>query len=163
MSEMNRFCTELLGEFQSSRIEVRAEHPRAVGSQQLHREETPAFVAAEPEVSVLVTLYNYEHLVTDTLESILASTDVSLEIIVVEDHATDGSRDVVRRFMAQHPDAPMCLLAKDANEGLAAARNTGLEHCRADLVMMMDADNLVYPTCLRRPAEPLPAPAVIRR
>jgi len=49
----------------------------------------------------------------------------------------------------------MVLLAKDANEGLAAARNTGIAACRADRVMIMDADNLVYPTCLRRLADAL--------
>jgi glycosyltransferase involved in cell wall biosynthesis len=44
----------------------------------------------------------------------------------------------------------MLLLAKDANEGLAAARNTGFAAARTDRVMVMDADNQVYPTCLER-------------
>lgn len=124
--------------------------------QHIHRHETPAYTASTasaavlPDVSVMVTLYDYEHLVAETLDSILASTDVTLEVIIVEDHATDNSRAVAIAYLAAHPDAPMVLLAKDANEGLAAARNTGIAACRADLVMVMDADNLVYPTCLSR-------------
>ena len=124
-------------------------------SQHVERIETPAYATARPEVSAVVTLYNYADVVTETLDSLAASEDVDLEIVVVEDHATDDSREVVRRFIADHPDLPMVLLAKDANEGLAAARNTGFEAARADLVMVIDADNLVYPTCLRRLADAL--------
>jgi cellulose synthase/poly-beta-1,6-N-acetylglucosamine synthase-like glycosyltransferase len=61
----------------------------------------------------------------------------------------------VERYLADHPDVSMLLLAKDANEGLAAARNTGFETARADLVMVMDADNMVYPTAIARLAATL--------
>jgi glycosyltransferase involved in cell wall biosynthesis len=108
-------------------------------------------------VSIVVTLYNYADVVTATLDSLLASEDVAYEVIVVEDHATDHSRAVVESYLAAHPDVPMVLLGKDANEGLAAARNTGFAAARADLVMVMDADNMVYPTCLRRLTDALHA------
>ena len=49
------------------------------------------------------------------------------------------------------------MIAKDANEGLAAARNTGFEAARAPLVMVMDADNAIYPSCLRKLADALHA------
>ena len=128
--------------------------------QHIHRVTTPAYTAAiaqgiVPEISVLVTLYDYESLVAETLDSIIASRDVSIEVLIVEDHATDNSRQVVTEYLEHHPNVPMLLLAKDANEGLAAARNTGIDACRAELVMIMDADNLVYPTCLRRMADAL--------
>lgn len=126
----------------------------------IERTETAAYVAdvaagTAPEVSVLVTLYDYESLVTETLDSILASIDTAFEVVIVEDHATDDSRAVARGYLARHPDVAMVLLAKDANEGLAAARNTGIDSCRGAFVMVMDADNLVYPTCLRRLADAL--------
>lgn len=117
--------------------------------------ESPAFANASPEVSVVVSLYNYADVVVDTLTSIAASQDVAFELIVVEDHATDDSRNVVQRFIDEHPTVPMTLIAKDANAGLAAARNTGFEHARAPLVMVMDADNMIYPTCLRKLADAL--------
>ncbi len=110
---------------------------------------------AEPEVSVVVTVYNYADVVAETLDSIAASEDIAFEVIVVEDHATDHSRQIVHDFIDTHPKIPMLLLAKDANEGLAAARNTGFAAARADLVMVMDADNHIYPTCLRRLADAL--------
>lgn len=123
----------------------------------VERVETPSFAAAEPDVSVLVTLYDYAAVVEETLASIVASEDVAFEVIIVEDHATDDSRAVARDVLARHPDVPMVLLGKDANEGLAAARNTGFAAARAAKVMVMDADNLVYPTCLRKLADALDA------
>jgi glycosyl transferase family 2/glycosyl transferase family 1 len=117
--------------------------------------DTPAFAGTTPEVSVVVSLYNYADVVTDALSSIAASEDVTFELIVVDDHATDHSRAVVQRFIDDHPTVPMTLIAKDANEGLAAARNCGFEHARAPLVMVIDADNTIYPSCLRKLADAL--------
>jgi hypothetical protein len=132
----------------------------AHGEQQhIERLETAAYAAARPEVSVIVTVYNYADVVVETLDSIIASEDVSFEVIVIDDHATDRSRAVVRQHLEQHPDVPMVLLGKDANEGLASARNLGFTAARAPLVMVMDADNAVYPLCLRRLADALSADA----
>lgn len=117
--------------------------------------DSDGYEARRPEVSVVVTLYNYADLVTETLDSVLASEGIEIEVVVVEDHATDSSRDVVRRYINRHPTAAIRLLAKNANEGLAAARNSGFAVARADKVMVIDADNLVYPTCLRRLADAL--------
>ena len=123
--------------------------------QHVVRVETSAYADAAPCVTVLVTLYDYADVVTETLDSIVASEDVAFEVIVIDDHATDHSRAVVVAYLEAHPDVPMLLLGKDANEGLAAARNTGFEHARGDLVMVMDADNTVYPTALRKLANVL--------
>jgi len=120
-------------------------------------ETTPAHAAAVPEVSAVVTLHNYADLVGETLESLVASIGVDLEVVVVDDCSTDDSRAVARRFLAAHSEVPIVLVGSDANRGLAAARNLGVGHARADKVMMMDADNTVYPTCLRRLAEALDA------
>ncbi|MGB0113278.1 MAG: glycosyltransferase family A protein, partial [Ilumatobacteraceae bacterium] len=118
---------------------------------------TPAYAEASPEVSVLVTLFDYGHLVTETLDSIVASRDVDIELIVIDDHSNDDGRAVVRTFMDRHAEVPMVLLGREANAGLPAARNLGFETARADRVMVMDADNLVYPTCLRRLSDALDA------
>ena len=118
--------------------------------QHISRYQSPGYDGASPDVSAVVTLYNYAEVVTETLASLAATTDIELEIVIVDDHATDNSRAVVDAFIEQHPDLAILRLGKDANEGLAAARNTGFEEARADFVMVMDADNHVYPTCLAR-------------
>jgi hypothetical protein len=118
--------------------------------QHVERIETPAWRGATPDVSVIVTVYNYADVVGETLDSIVASEGVPFELVVVDDHATDHSRRVVAEFLAAHPDVAAVLLGKDANEGLAAARNCGFAEARAPFVMVMDADNHVYPTALAK-------------
>lgn len=125
------------------------------------RSATPAWDAldgAEPvDVSVVVTVFDYADVVVETLDSIIASSDVSTEIVIVDDASTDDSVAIVRAWMDRHADVPVQLLARAANQGLTRARNLAIEHVRAELVMVMDADNLVYPTCLRRLADALDA------
>lgn len=118
---------------------------------------TPAYDAATPEVSVVVTLFNYAPLVGETLASLVASDDVAFEIIIVDDHSTDDGRTVVEAFGHEHPEVPMLLLGSEINRGLVAARNLGFSRARADRVMVIDADNLVYPNCLRRLSDALDA------
>ena len=110
-----------------------------------------------PEVSVVVTLYDYAHLVTETLDSIAASSGVEFEIVVVDDHSHDEGRAVVTDWIGEHPQVAAILLGSDINRGLPAARNLGFEAARAAKVMVMDADNMVYPTALRRLADRLDA------
>ena len=110
-----------------------------------------------PQVSVVVTLYDYGHLVTETLDSIAASTEVTFEIIVVDDHSNDDGRAVVAGWIGEHSGVAALLLGSEINRGLPAARNLGFEASRAPKVMVMDADNLVYPTALRRLADALDA------
>ncbi len=107
------------------------------------------------EVSVIMTLFNYADVVIETLDSIVASADVVAEIVIVDDHSSDDGVDVVRQWMADHDDVAVLLLTSAANRGLTRARNLAIDNVRSDLVMMMDADNLVYPTCLRRLADAL--------
>ena len=121
------------------------------------RVESAAYRDAAPEVSVVVTLFNYAHVVLETLRSIVASIDIDFEIVVVDDHSTDDGRETVRAFIDEHPDVPIVLLGSDINRGLPAARNLGFEQARADKIMVMDADNLVYPTALRKIADALDA------
>lgn len=123
--------------------------------QHVQQWQTPAYATAVPEVSVVVSLYDYADVIGATLDSIVASTDVALEVIVVDDHATDHSRAVASEYLADHPDVPMLLVGKDANAGLAAARNTGFELARSAFVMVMDADNQLYPRALRTLADRL--------
>jgi len=115
----------------------------------VERFETSAYATARPAVSAIVTLFNYADVVSETLESLTASTGIDFEIVVVDDHSRDDGREVVRRFMADHDDVPALLLASDVNRGLPASRNLAVASARADRIMVMDADNMVYPNCMR--------------
>jgi GT2 family glycosyltransferase len=112
--------------------------------------ENPSFAAATPDVSLVLPVYNYEQYVGDTLGSIVESVGVRPEVIVVDDHSTDGSRAIVESFVDTHPELPAKLIVLSANQGLSAVRNLALEHVRAPYVFFIDADNQVYPRALAK-------------
>jgi glycosyltransferase involved in cell wall biosynthesis len=103
-----------------------------------------------PTVSVVVTLYDYATYIQECLDSVITSDPVpgGHEIVVVDDASTDRSRAVVESIMAR-AHIPIRLVKKTLNTGLADARNTGLELARGRAVFILDADNWIYPSCLR--------------
>ena len=121
----------------------------------VNRFESTTWANADADITVVVTVYDYADVVTQTLDSIASSVDVSVEIVIVDDASTDGAVQVVQDWMARHDDVPVLLLARSANCGLGPARNLAIEHARAEFVMILDADNLLYPNCLGTLADAL--------
>ena len=121
---------------------------------------TPAYEpnAALPEVSVVVTLFNYADVVTEALESITASHRRRRRD---RRRRRPLHRRRARRRAAVHRRPPRrarcCSSAARATAACPQARNLGIARARAAKVMILDADNTVYPTCLRRLADALDA------
>jgi hypothetical protein len=101
-----------------------------------------------PDVSVVITSYNYGHYVGEAIESVMASEGVRAEIVIVDDHSQDGSVETIKAIMAGTDWFPTMLVAKAANAGVGPARNLGFSKVRSDHVLVLDADNLIFPTTL---------------
>jgi len=80
-------------------------------------------------VSVVIPAYNAQATLDETLSSVCAQTHQTLEIIVVDDGSTDGTHALAERHAAA--DARIRVLHQ-ANAGVAAARNAGWQHSRAE-------------------------------
>jgi glycosyltransferase involved in cell wall biosynthesis len=89
------------------------------------------------ELSVVVPCYNEERTLKRILESIRASGVESLEIIVVDDCSTDGSRRLLEGELAPLVDR---YIRHDVNRGKGAALRTGFQHARGAYVIVQDAD-----------------------
>ena len=87
-------------------------------------------------LSVIVPVFNERDTVTQLLGRVQA-LPVPLEIIVVDDCSTDGTRDVLAR-LASIPNVRVIL--KDRNEGKGAALRTGFGNANGDIVIVQDAD-----------------------
>ena len=116
---------------------------------------TPAYERSSPRVSVLVPLYNHAEEVTEALASVAASELRELEVVVLDDASTDGSRESVLDYFLAHPFLPALLLRHPVNRGLGRTRNDLVAAARGELVFMLDADNEVYPTAFSRLVEAL--------
>jgi glycosyltransferase involved in cell wall biosynthesis len=98
-------------------------------------------------VGCVVPAYNAEATLDETLRSVRAQTHRALEIIVVDDGSTDITCALALRHAAE--DARVRLL-RQANAGVAAARNAGWRASRADFIAFIDADDLWAPTKIER-------------
>jgi glycosyl transferase family 2 len=98
---------------------------------------------AHPVVSVLIPCWNSAGSIERAIESVLEEASVGLECIVVDDGSTDGSLDVIRTVAARDPR--VVVLALEANAGVSAARNRGLELVRGEWLTLLDADDRFLP------------------
>ena len=96
----------------------------------------------QPLVSVIVPLLNAAETVGAQLAA-LADQDYSgrYEVLVADNGSTDGSQDEVTRYVSRF----CSLTVLDASQrcGVSHARNVGLEHCRGNVVLTCDADDIV--------------------
>lgn len=86
-------------------------------------------------VSIIIPTYNRASLVGDAIESALAQTYPSTQIIVADDGSEDDTPDVVARF--DHVE-----YVRQENRGQAAARNLGFARARGDYVATLDSDDV---------------------
>jgi glycosyltransferase involved in cell wall biosynthesis len=94
-------------------------------------------------LSVVVPVYNERYLVRELLQRVLAvriDGISAIEVIVVDDCSTDGTRELLRTFVAEHGDGRMRLLEQSANQGKGAAVRRGIADARGDLIVFQDAD-----------------------
>jgi len=97
-----------------------------------------------PAVTVIIPAYNSERYIRETLDSVLGQTWQDLEVIVVDDGSTDGTRDIVLAC-----GEPVRLVEQE-NAGPSPARNRGIREARGEFVAFVDSDDLWTPDKLER-------------
>ena len=94
---------------------------------------------ATPVVTVITPAYNTASFMAQTLESVLAQTFGSFEMIVVDDGSTDGTGEIADQFAARDS---RIRVVHQKNRGISAARNVGLAQARGDSAApMISASN----------------------
>ncbi|MCC7007753.1 MAG: glycosyltransferase family 2 protein [Acidobacteria bacterium] len=99
--------------------------------------------AVRREVSVLIPVRNGEPFLAETIEAALAQTLPPLEVIVVDDGSTDGSREVAVRFAPR-----VSVVSNTAGRGASAARTCASRLARGAYFQYVDADDLLHPHAL---------------
>lgn len=95
-----------------------------------------------PSVSVAMAVYDAAPYLAAAIESILAQSFTDFELITVDDGSRDGSLEILERYAAR--DSRMTVIARP-HAGIVATRNVALAATRADLVAVMDADDIAHP------------------
>ncbi len=94
----------------------------------------------EKTVSIIIPTYNRKHLIGYTINNILQQTLVPSQIIVVDDHSTDGTLEWLSKNYGDK-----LILLKNKSKGPGAARNTGLAVAIGEYIQFFDSDDLMTP------------------
>lgn len=97
---------------------------------------------ATPLVTVIVPVYQAEPYLDECLVSVRAQKHERLQIVVVDDGSTDGSRTIYERHAAADGRIE---IVRQENRGLGAARNAGIARARGDYLTFLDADDTLPP------------------
>jgi hypothetical protein len=97
----------------------------------------PQEPTTKPRVSVLIAAKNEEATIVDAVRSALDEGDIVEEVVVIDDHSTDGTRAAVAAI-----DDARVRIMESSGRGLAKALNFGLQMCSCDVVARLDADDV---------------------
>jgi len=89
------------------------------------------------KLSVVIPCYNEKETIVELVNAVLASPYQDKEIIIIDDHSTDGTQEVLK---AEIEDRVSRVIYKDKNEGKGAALRSGFEAFTGDVVIIQDAD-----------------------
>ncbi|MGH7617616.1 MAG: glycosyltransferase [Gemmatimonadaceae bacterium] len=103
--------------------------------------------APQPAVTIIVPVYNEATVIVQALESLLALSHSSLEIIVVDDGSTDDTLERAALLEGRYGDVTLRVVSK-ANGGKASALNAGIALARHPFVLCMDGDSRLDPQTL---------------
>lgn len=109
-----------------------------------YRRDRPVPPAIDPQrfVSVLIPAFNEERVIVDSVRRVLASENVELEILVIDDGSKDATSAVVTEAYGNEPRVRLLTLE---NGGKARALNEGLKLAKGDVIIALDADTRFQP------------------
>jgi glycosyltransferase involved in cell wall biosynthesis len=102
--------------------------------------------SAPLSVDVVITNHNYGRFLPEAIESACAQTHPAVRVVVVDDGSTDESRQVLEDYR----DRVEVVLKEQG--GQASALNAGLERCRGEVLLVLDADDRLRPQAAERVA-----------
>lgn len=93
------------------------------------------------DLSIIIPSYNCGHCINACLDSVLLQQNANqYDIIVVNDGSTDNTSNIVTQYQAKHPNIT---LINQANSGVSAARNVGINIATGEYITFIDADDIV--------------------
>jgi glycosyltransferase involved in cell wall biosynthesis len=103
----------------------------------------------QPVVSIIIPFLNPGHWLTDAIESVLAQTYTSFEIILIDDGSVEEDAAIALKYCRRFPGKVFYYMHEShVNKGLTASRNLGLAKARGALIAFLDADDCWMPAKL---------------
>jgi teichuronic acid biosynthesis glycosyltransferase TuaG len=92
-------------------------------------------------ISIIIPVYNAEKYILETIQAVRTQTCSDWELLLVEDHSTDHTREVLADAAVKMSDERIKII-ENPGHGAASARNEGLKHAQGRYITFLDADDL---------------------
>jgi len=96
-----------------------------------------------PEISVIIPVYNAEEFLDETISSVLSQTFKNFEFIIVNDKSTDSSKEIIQKYAKR--DKRIIVLNNPKNMGCVNTRNRGIKKAKGKYIVAFDADDVCLP------------------
>ena len=108
-------------------------------------------MSSSPTISVVIPTYNCDRYLSHAIDSVLAQTIEDYELIIIDDGSTDDTAQVLKRYAVDKitpPRQQTIRYIRQSNQGVAVARNHGIQLARGSLIAFLDADDWFVSTKL---------------
>ena len=103
----------------------------------------------EPQVTVIIPVYNGERYIAEAVESVLAQTE-PCRLIVVDDGSTDGTASILKNYDQSYQRFRLFYSTNHENLGAATALNRGIIEADTEFVAWLSHDDVFAPTKIER-------------
>lgn len=103
------------------------------------------------KISIIIPTYNRVATIGNTIDSFIAQTYNDWEMLVVDDHSTDNTKEVIESYSKK--DGRIYYLSNERAKGAQGARNTGILHSTSEWICLFDSDDYAYPDFLSKMVE----------
>lgn len=104
---------------------------------------------SSPIVSVIIPVYNAAPYITETLESVFASTYTNIEVICIDDCSPDNAVEIIEKYQRENKH-DLKIIRLDQNAGPSKARNVGISESQGEYILPLDADDKIDPTYIEK-------------
>lgn len=97
-------------------------------------------------ISVVIPVYNVENYISECIDSVLNQLEIPYEIILIDDGSTDRSYEICKLYAEKYSGIK---LISQKNQGVAAARNRGIDEAKGDWILFIDSDDIINENLLK--------------
>ena len=94
----------------------------------------------DPQISVIMSVYNGEEYLPASIESILNQSFSDFEFIIIDDGSTDNTYDIIKKY--QQIDSRIISIKNEKNIGLPASLNKGIIISKGEFIARQDVDGI---------------------
>ncbi|CAD5962250.1 putative glycosyltransferase RT0329 [Planktothrix tepida] len=102
-------------------------------------------LSSSPRISIIIPTYNGDHYISQAIDSVLSQTYSNYEIIIVDDGSTDNTLEIIQHYIEKYQSASLIRYIFQPNQGVAAARNLGIQEARGEFIALLDQDDMFWP------------------